>query len=178
MIRSSLPANSREILIDDAIQRDMTTARRFALLILIWNERFLTREQLIVRIELKLGKNSFGKHAWKDNFYRDMRVVKRAFRAAGFQLAYSRRKSLGGYYLMDQPSLSDQFRKILSSISSEVDPRQIEIYHRLSPADRFQQGCAISDTARTIVAYQIRQQNPEISLIEANKLALQRAYSP
>jgi hypothetical protein len=178
MIRNSLPAKSREIIINDAIQRDKTTARRFALLNLIWNERFLTREQLVVRIELKLGKNCFGKSAWKDNFYRDMRVVKQAFHAAGYQLVYSRRKRLGGYYLLDQPPLSDQFKKILFSISSEVDPRQIEIYHRLSPAARFWQGCAISDAARTIVAYRIRQQNPGISVIEANKLALQRAYLP
>ena len=178
MIRSLLPAKSREVIIHDAIQRDITTARRFALLNLIWNERFLTREQLIARIELKLGKSCFGKSAWKDNFYRDMRVVKQAFHAAGYQLAYSRRQGHRGYYLVDQPPLSDQLKKILSSISSEVDPRQIEIYHRLSPAGRFQQGCAISDAARRAVAYRICQQNPEISLAEANKLALERAYSP
>lgn len=178
MIRSSVPGKSREIIINDAIQRDIPTARRFALLNLIWNERFLTREQLVARIELKLGKRCFGKAAWKDNFYRDMRVVKQAFHAAGYQLAYSRRKGISGYYLVDQPPLSDQLKKILSSISSEVDPRQIMIYRRLSPADRFRQGCAISDAARRIVAYRIRQQNPGISITEANKLALQRAYSP
>lgn len=177
MIWSSLPAKSREIILNDAIQRDIATARRFALLYLIWNERYLTREQLIVRIELKLGKNCFGKSAWKDNFYRDMRVVKQAFHTAGYQLAYSRRKHLRGYFLADQPPLSDQLKKILFSISSEVDPRQIEIYRRLSPADRFRQGCAISDAARRAVAYRISQQNPGISLTEANKLALQRAYS-
>jgi hypothetical protein len=66
----------------------------------------------------------------------------------------------------------------LLSISSEVDPQQIEIYHRLSPADRFRQGCAISDAARRIVSFRIRQQNPGMSLIAANQLALQRAYSP
>jgi hypothetical protein len=177
MIRSSLPAKSREIIINDAIQRDMTTARRFALLNLIWNERCLTREQLVARIELKLGKNCFGRLAWEDNFYRDLRVVKQAFHAAGYHLSYSRRKRLGGYYLVDQPPLSHQLKKILLNISSEVDPRQIEIYRRLSPADRFRQGCAVSDAARRIVSYRIRQQNPGISLTEANKLALQRAYS-
>lgn len=178
MIRSSLPEKSRETIINDAIQRDMTTARRFALLNLIWNERFLTREQLVARIELKLGKNCFGKLAWEDNFYRDMRVVKQAFYAAGYQLAYSRRKRLDGYYLVDQPPLSPQLKQILFSIFSEVDPRQIEIYHRLSPADRFRQGCAVSDAARKVVSYRIRQQNPGMSLIEANQIALKRAYSP
>jgi hypothetical protein len=148
------------------------------LLDLLWNERYLTREQLIARIELKLGNHCFGKSAWKDNFYRDMRVVKQAFRAAGFQLAYSRSRQRRGYYLVDEPSLSPRFKKVLTGISSEVDPRQIEIYHRLSPADRFRQGCAASDAARRVVAYRIRQQNPGVSQAEANRLALQRAYSP
>jgi hypothetical protein len=109
------------------------------LLELLWNERYLTRAQLIARVEQKLGKNCFGKAVWADNFYRDMRVVKQAFSAA------------------------------------EVDPRQIEIYHRLTPADRFRQGCAISDTARRVVAYPILQENPGISPAEANRMALKRA---
>jgi hypothetical protein len=178
MIRSSLPEKSREIVFSDAIQRDITTARRFALLNLIWHERFLIREQLVARIELKLGKYCFGRSAWKDNFYRDMRLVKQAFDAAGYQLAFSRRIRQGGFYLVDQPPISLQLKKILSSISAEVDPRQIEIYHRLSPADRFRQGCAVSDAARRVVSYRVRQQHPEMSEMEANTIALQRAYSP
>ncbi|MEJ2599165.1 MAG: hypothetical protein P8Z00_12575 [Anaerolineales bacterium] len=144
---------------------------------LLWDERFLTRAQLIARVERKLGKNCFGKSAWEDNFYRDMRVVKRAFRSAGFHLAYSRSKQRSGYYLRDQPALSPELDQLLKSSSSEVDQRQIDIYQRLSPAERFYQGCAISDTARKVVAYRIRQENPGISQAEANRLALQRAYS-
>lgn len=172
-----MPTKAREVVIQDAIKRDMTTARRSALLNLLWNERYLTREQLVARVELKLGKNCFGRSAWKDTFYRDMRVVKQAFHAAGYQLAFSR-GSIDGYYLVGQPPISPQLKKILTGISSEVDPRQIEIYRRLSPADRFRQGCAVSDAARKVVSSRIRQQNPEMSLAEANRLALQRAYSP
>jgi len=58
----------------------------------------------------------------------------------------------------------------------EADPRQIEIFRRLSPAERFRQGCAISDTARKVVAYRILQENPGIIPAEANRLAVQRAY--
>ena len=144
---------------------------------LLWNERFLSREQLIARVELKIEKNCFGRSAWKDTFYRDMRLVKLALRAAGFQLAFSRSKHRCGYYLVDQPPLSPQLKNILTSIASEVDPRQIEIYRRLSMSDRFRQGCVASDAARKVVAYRIRQQNPEMSLVQANRLALQRAYS-
>jgi hypothetical protein len=177
MIGSSLSPKSREVIFQDAIHRDLTTARRIALLDLLWNERFLTRAQLITRVDQKLGKNCFGKSAWEDNFYRDMRVVKRAFSAAGFHLAYSRSKQRSGYYLLDQPSLSPELNQLLKSSASEVDQRQIDIYHHLSPADRFYQGCAISDTARKVVSYRIRLENPGISPAEANRLALQRAYS-
>jgi hypothetical protein len=177
MIRSSLSPNAREVIFQDAIHRDLATARRAALLNLLWNERFLTREQLIVRVEQKLGKNCFGKSAWEDNFYRDMRVVKRAFSAAGFHLAYSRSKQRSGYFLLDQPSLSPELAQLIKSSSSEVDQRQIDIYRKLPPAERFRQGCAISDTARNVVSYRIRQENPGISPAEANRLALQKAYS-
>jgi hypothetical protein len=177
VIKSSLSPKAREVVFQDAIQRDLPTARRAALLDLLWNERFLTRAQLIARVDQKLGKDCFGKSAWEDNFYRDMRIVKEAFRAAGFHLAYSRSKQRPGYYLLDQPPLSPELKQVLKSSASEADPRQIDIYHRLSPADRFSQGCAISDTARNAVSYRIRLENPRLSPAEANRLALQRAYS-
>jgi len=42
-------------------------------------------------------------------------------------------------------------------------------------AERFHQGCSISDTARKVAAYRIRQENPRLSLAQANQLALERA---
>jgi hypothetical protein len=106
-----------------------------------------------------------------------MRVVKQAFNAAGFHLAYCRSKQHRGYYLMDQPPLSPKLSQLLKNSASEADQRQIDIYQQLSPADRFHQGCAISDTARNVVAYRIRLENPGISPAEAQRLALQRAYT-
>jgi len=169
---------AKEIIFQDAIQRDITTARRSALLEILWNERYLTRAQLIARVELRLGKGCFGASAWQDTFYRDMRIVKRALQAAGFSLLYSRNKSQPGYYLGDQPALSSEFQQILKNSTEEVDQRQIDIYGKLSPADRFRQGCSISDTARRVVAYRIRQENPKLSQAEADRTALQRAYRP
>jgi hypothetical protein len=161
----------------DAIQRDLTTARRIALLEILWNERYLTRAHLIARVELRLGRGCFGSSAWQDTFYRDLRIVKQAFEAAGYRLLYSRKKQKPGYYLDGQPALSSAFKQILKTSAAEVDQRQIDIYHNLSFAERFYQGCSISDTARKVVAYRIRQENPQVSLLEANRMALQRAYS-
>ena len=167
----------KDTILQDAMERDITTARRIALLEILWNERYLTRAQLIARVELRWGKNCFGASAWEDTFYRDMRLVKQAFETAGYRLLYSRNKKHPGYYLDGQPTLLSEIQQILKTSAADVDQRQIDIYHKLSPADRFRQGCSISDTARTVVAYRIRQENPKLSLVEANRLALERAYS-
>jgi hypothetical protein len=176
MHQASAFTKAQNTILRDAIQRDLTTARRAMLLEILWQERYLTRAQLMARVEQRVGKNCFGASAWEDTFYRDMYVVKQAFKAAGFILAYSRNKQLSGYYLEGQPALSPELQHILQSSIAEVDSRQIEIYQRLTPADRFRQGCSISDTARQVVAFRIRKENPKMSIQEANRLALQRAY--
>jgi len=178
MIKSTLYLKAQNLILQDAIQRDLATARRSTLLVTLWHERYLTRSQLIARVGIRLGKNCFGISAWEDTFYRDMHVVKQAFQAAGFLLSYSRNKLQPGYYLQGQPALSPELRQVLHSSAAEVDQRQVDIYHQLSPADRFRQGCSISDTARQVVTYRIRQENPNLSVEEANRIALQRAYRP
>ena len=167
-----------EVLLHDAMQRDVTTARRAALLQILWNERYLIRVQLIARAEYRLGRNCFGTFAWEDTFYRDMRVVKQAFQAAGYLLEYSRNREQPGYFLHGQPALSPEFKQLVKASASEADQRQIDIYQQLSAAARFRQGCAISDTARKVVAYRIRQENPTLTPQQANQMALQRAYTP
>ena len=177
MTKLILPTVMKDTILQDVIQRDITTARRAVLLEILWHERYLTRSQLIARVELRLGKNCFGISAWEDTFYRDMRFVNQAFETAGHQLLYSRRKEQPGYYLEGQPALRSEIQQVLKGSAAEVDQRQIDIYRKLSFAERFHQGCSISDTARKVVAYRIRQGNPKLSLMEANRMALQRAYS-
>jgi len=177
MTKSILPTVMQDAIIQDAIRRDVTTARRAALLEILWHERYLTRSQFITRVELRLGKNCFGISAWEDTFYRDMRFVKKAFETARYKLLYSRKKEQPGYYLDGQPALSSEFKQVLKGSAVEVDQRQIDIYRKLSFAERFHQGCSVSDTARKVVAYRIRQENPRLSVAEANRMALLRAYS-
>jgi len=177
-MNNALFHKATEIILRDAIQRDITTARRATLLQILWNERYLTRTQLIARVEYRLGRNCFGISAWEDIFYRDMRVVKQAFQAANYLLEYSRQREQSGYYLRGQPALSPEFRQMVKASAAEADQRQIDIYQQLSSSARFRQGCAISDTSRNVVAYRIRQENPELTPQQANQLALQRAYTP
>jgi hypothetical protein len=167
----------KDTILHDVIYRDITTARRVALLEILWDERYLVRSQLIARVELWLGRNCFGISAWEDTFYRDMRFVKQVLKAGGYRLLYSRNRQQPGYYLDGQPALSSEIKQVLKGSAAEVDQRQIDIYQKLSFAERFHQGCSISDTARKAVAYRIRQENPRLSVAEANRMALQRAYS-
>ncbi len=176
MMTNPISRKAVDIILHDAIQRDITTARRFLLLQILWNERYINRAQLIARVEYRLGRNCFGASAWEDMFYRDMRVVKQAFQAAGYILEYSRYREHTGYYLRGQPALLPQFRQLVKASVAEVDQRQIDIYRQLSAAARFRQGSAISDTARNVVAYRIQQEHPEVTPLEANRMALQRAY--
>jgi hypothetical protein len=167
-----------EILLQDAIRRDITTARRAALLQILWNERYLTRAQLIARIEYRLGRHCFGTSAWEDTFYRDMRLVRQAFQAAGHVLEYSRNKGQNGYHLRGEPAVLAAFKQMLKAAAAEADPRQVAIYQQLSTADRFRQGCSTSDTARNAVAHRIGREAPGLTPMEAQRMALDRAYSP
>lgn len=164
---------AKDVLLTDAIRRDRTTARRSALLNILYHERFFTREQLIVRVEGINGKGCFGDSAWIDTFYRDMQVVKRALSAAGYQLGYSRSLKQPGYFLHNQPRISSELSATLDGSVAEVDPSQIAIFKRLSSGQRFRQGCSISNLARRVVINRIRQRNPQLNMTEAHRLAIQ-----
>lgn len=161
-------------LIRDGTQRDLAMARRTTLLEILRHERYLTRPQLITRVEGVIGRGCFGVQAWQDTFYRDMRYVKRVLKAAGYQLSYSRRPQQPSYYLRGQPALSRELIEILEHSVAEVDPAQMRIFRQMLPAERFRLGCSISDTARKAVAYRIHLRNPELTQAEADILALQQ----
>jgi hypothetical protein len=169
MDTTAIPQKALGILLRDALDRDIVTARRVRLLGILLHERYLTRRQLIVRVEGLLGKGCFGKKAWEDTFYRDMCTVKEALKAAGYQLKYSRRAIQPGYYLFQQPAISPDLAAILAHSIAEVDPIQIEIWKRMSPAERFRLGCSITDSARRVAIY--RQQHPGFTRPEVDELA-------
>lgn len=165
-----LPVKTHYALLEDAADRDRPTARRLCLLRILWQERYLTREGLIARVEGILGKGCFGETAWQDTFYRDMRVVKRALNEAGYKLAYSRTQSRSGYYLRNQPPLHPDLLRTLQGSLDEVDLGQIAVFRQLSSSERYQQGCSISDTARDAVAYRIQQRHPSLNISDIIRL--------
>ncbi len=162
-------------LLDDATRRDLTTARRVALLSILLNERYLTRPQLIAKVETLLGTGCVGT-AWEDIFYRDMRVVKAALHAAGKQLAYSRSAQRPGYYLIGELAISEELAGAIRHSVAEIDPNQIQILRSLPVKERFRMGCSITDTAVHVAAYRLRLQQPELTPMQAQARVLQKAY--
>jgi hypothetical protein len=142
------PVQSRSFILQDARDRDLVTARRALLLEYIWRERYLTREGLLWRVEALLGRGCFGASAWEDVFYRDIRVVKGALKAAGYELRYSRRPEQPGYYLKGEPPLCPEIATALRSCAADIDPEQIRIFRNMSVAERFQPGFSVSEAAR------------------------------
>lgn len=142
------PVQSQYFLLQDARKRDLVTARRALLLEFIWRERYLTREGLLWRVEALLGRGCFGASAWEDVFYRDIREVRRALKAAGYELRYSRRLEQPGYYLAGEPALCSEIATALRSCAADIDPEQIRIFRNMSVAERFQLGFSVSEAAR------------------------------
>jgi hypothetical protein len=172
-----IPPQSAAFLLEDAAARDAALARRLALLRILLDERYLDRQQLVMRLASITGPGSFGS-AWEDVFYRDMRVVKAALAAAGYRLRYSRDPKRPGYYLTGQPGLSEELSKTIRHSVAEIDRAQIEVLRRLTPAKRFRLGCSVTDTARDAVAYRLRQQEPQLSPAQASFKAVQgRSFS-
>lgn len=145
-----LPELTQRYLLHDAEKRDPVTARRSHLARFLLRERYLIRESLMLRVETLMGYASFGEKCWKDNFYRDMRVVKAALKRTGFDLKYSREGDQPGYYLSGEPSLHPDVKKEIAGALSEIDQSQIEIYKRIPTAQKFYQACSIINLAKKV----------------------------
>lgn len=145
------------VLLEDAAKRDRVTARRKLLADILSHERYLTREDLMARVEAVLGRDCFGETSWEDVFYRDMRVVKDAFHAAGREVAYSRKKGRSGYYLQGEGAISQTVDQHIQGAVEEIDPEQIAVTRRLSPSERVQQGFSITHLAHKVTRYREEQ---------------------
>ncbi|MCB2160748.1 hypothetical protein KQH40_01535 [bacterium] len=148
--QNRLPTKLTTALISDAVARDRVTARRAALLEILWYERYLTRKQLISRVEYQEGMHCFGIKTWQETFFRDMRFVKKAFSTAGYTLKYSRSTETPGYYLKGEGNLHKDIQIAIRGAIAELDEVQMLIYQRLTPAQKFAQAVSMIDLGRKV----------------------------
>ncbi len=132
---------------------EIARARRKRLLVTLYHERYLTRNGLVWRVEGGLGKGCFGKVIPRLTFLVDMWFVKKAFKTSGYELACSWGKERRGYYLRGEGELSQELYKKIKGAVDEIDPKQVAVTRRLTPAQRVQQGCSITDLAHSVVRY-------------------------
>ena len=138
--------------LDQTTRGEVARVRRKHLL--GFHQRFLTRKGgLAWRLERTLGSD----YSWRDTsllvFILDIRFVRKAFLAAGYKLGYSRKGERKGFCLRGEGEVSRELSTAISGAVSEVDPVQVEITRRLSPARRVQQGLSLTDLAHKVVRY-------------------------
>jgi hypothetical protein len=68
------------------------------------------------------------------------------------------------------------WRQLIAGAVAEVDPHQVAISRRLTPAQRVQQALSMIELAERVAAYRLRQQHPEMNEIEALRAVRRRAY--
>src|SRR5574337_899436 len=173
--QNSIPAELRLALLNDDITRDIVTARRAVLLSLVWQESFLSKAGLMARTEALLGRGCFGKAA-EATFRRDMRALKAVLDSCGFGLKFSRRSGRGGYYIPGRPELAPELAESIRAAISDVDPLQIEMASRLTPADRVQQAGRLSDGLRQMALRRLMAEQPGLTLRQAQQEVMHRYY--
>ena len=172
---NSIPDEVRLALLRDDLARDIVTARRAVLLSLVWQESFLSRVGLMARTQALLGRDCFGKAA-EATFRRDMRALRAVLASCGFGLRFSRRSGHGGYYIPGRPELAPEVAEAIRAAMSDVDPRQIAMASRLTPADRVQQAGRLSDGLRWMALRRLMAEQPGLTLRQAHQEVMHRYY--
>lgn len=68
------------------------------------------------------------------------------------------------------PAELEELRRIIAGAFAEIDPQQVEITRRLTPAQRFQEGISMIRLAEEVGAYRLRLRRPELTEQEALRI--------
>lgn len=87
-------------------------------------------------------------------------------------------KSRGGDEPMNANANDDKapLQAQIAGAVAEVDPRQIAIVRRLTPAQRVEQAVSMIELAEQVAAYRLRQHHPELSELEALRTVRMRVH--
>lgn len=139
--------------LDQTTRGEVSRVRRKHLLGFLYHQRYLTRKGLAWRLERTLGSDYSLWDISLPVFILGIWFVRKAFLAAGYKLGYSRKGERKGYYLRGEGEVSPEMGRAIKGAVTEIDPRQVEITRRLSPAQRVQQGLSLTDLAHKVVRY-------------------------
>lgn len=171
----SVPDELWLTMLRDDLDRDLITARRAALLSLLWLESYQTRESLMTRTQLRLGQECFNRQAVL-TFRRDMQAVKAILAVQGYELKYSRRPERPGYFIPGRPAFAPERLKAIRGAVQEVDPYQIEIFNRMTPQERLERAGQLSADVLDLAIQSLMVERPGLSRSEAQREVLHRYY--
>ncbi len=139
--------------LDQTVGGEVARVRRKHLLEFLYHQRYLTWKGLSWRLERTLGADCSWWSISLLAFILDIWFVRKAFLAAGYKLGYSWKGERKGFYLRGEGEISQELSIVISGAVSKVDPKQVEITRRLSPAQRVQQGLSITNLSHKVVRY-------------------------
>lgn len=151
--------------------QDLPLARRAALVNVIWLESHLLARGLLWRVRDLLSIRCFGATP-DETFTQDIAAVHEAFAAARHQM---KRDEQGGYYVVGRPRVNAEWRQLVTAGKADVDPQQIAASRHLTIAQKFQQGCSMTNLAYRVTAYRLRQRQPQLSEAEALRIVRMRS---
>lgn len=175
LVSANLPEPVWLALAHEATGRDLVTARRTLSLTLLWQENYQAQPVLIARLRYRLGLGCFGANP-ELTFRRDMQAVKGILAAAGFGLKYSRRAEKAGYYIPGRPDLAPETLQAIRGAVQEVDPRQIEIWRQMTPAQRVRLAMRLSEDMLAMAVHRLRHERPDLDRLAARREVLHRHY--
>lgn len=151
---------------------DRTGLRCGLMMRMIWQVAYYTSTALVANIiDYLLGRSVWGNDVLA-TLAADICAIRHAFAAAGHRLAYSNgpRK---GCYIRGRPELDPQLERGIRLAVTSVDPARCAKLQRLTPAQRFQMGMAITEANFQIQAARLRLISPRLSQDQALRIVRQ-----
>ncbi|MBV7330575.1 hypothetical protein KFU94_20490 [Chloroflexi bacterium TSY] len=140
--------------------------RRELMLRVLWQEHYFTRQQLIARVESMLGYGYFGSDP-DATFRCDIAVVRASLAAEGYLLKYEQGDDERGYYIEGRPRMNPLLKKMITGAVAEIDPAQMAVTRRLTPAQQVQKALSMINVAEQAGVYRLCSRQPELGQIEA-----------
>jgi hypothetical protein len=153
------------------------TLRRGVIARMIWQAAHQRSPGLIANVAYVLGWRIWGDNP-RQTLAADILCLRRAFAAAGHHLAYSNEPGREGLYIRGRPTLDPKFARAIRAAVAEVDPVQMAITRRLTPAQRFAQAVSMIEFVERVGAQRLRQRHPHLSEAEALRLVRQGKVRP
>lgn len=79
--------------------------------------------------------------------------------------------------LPPQIPVTEEMRLEIQGAIAEIDPAQMAIISKMTPAERMEMGFRMSDMALRVARERLMQLHPELSEVDANRTVLERYYA-